>query len=174
VGAALCVATAPAQVGGYAMFTGANLDVTTTTEANPATLPPVFITSTAATKIYGPTFGFYADLPTPVVQIGADFRGYLLNGSGKQHYSGVFGPRVAVNLPVVNLKPYAEFLFGFGSYKTVSSNATVHVDYEFVVGVDRKLISLLDWRVIEFSGCNYYGGSVPTRALATGLVVRIP
>ena len=158
---------ASAQVGAYALFTGANLDLTQTSG-----LPPT--TTTTATKIYGPTFGFYADIPIPVVQIGVALRGYLLNGSGKQHYNGVIGPRIAVDIPIVKLKPYAEFLFGVGSYKESSTDATQHIDYEYVVGVDRKLIAIFDWRILEFSYCNYYNGTVPTKALATGLVIRIP
>jgi hypothetical protein len=164
----LSATIASAQVGAYALFTGANLDLPQTSG-----LPPT--TTTTATKIYGPTFGLYADLPIPVVKIGADLRGYLLNGSGKQHYNGVIGPRVEVDLPVVKLKPYGEFLFGVGSYKEFSTDATQqHIDYEYVVGVDRKLIAIFDWRILEFSYCNYYNGTVPTKALSTGLVVRIP
>jgi hypothetical protein len=162
--ALLCAKTAAAQVGAYAQFTGANLDVGQT-----------------STRIYGPTFGIYANLPIPIVKIGADLRGYLLNGSGKQHYNGVIGPRIEVHIPVINIKLYGEFLVGVGSYnKEIKTHATL--DYEFAVGVDRKLISILDWRILEFSDCNYFNGSlytsstapVPTRALSTGLVVRIP
>ena len=167
--AAALSATASAQVGIYALFTGANLDTTQTTGT-----PPSVTTSNVSTKLFGPTLGFYGDLPTPVVKIGVDLRGELLNGSGKQHYNGVGGPRIAVDLPVVKLTPYAEFLFGFGSYKTTTPLATGHIDYEYVVGVDRKLFKLLDWRILEFSYCNYYNGTIPTKGLSTGLVVRIP
>jgi hypothetical protein len=149
---------ASAQAGVYALFTGANLDTTPST----------------STRIYGPAFGLYADLPVPVVKIGGDLRSYLLNGSGKQHYNGVIGPRVEVDLPVVKLKPYGEVLFGVGSYKEYSTDATQHIDYEYVVGVDRKLMGIIDWRILEFSYCNYYNGTVPTKALSTGLVLRIP
>lgn len=79
-----------------------------------------------------------------------------------------------MNLPVVNLKPYGVILFGFSSYKTTTPDATLLVDYEYVVGVDRKLFSLLDWRILEFSYSNYYNGSVATKGLSTGLVLRIP
>jgi len=168
---------ASAQAGVYALFTGAHLDTPQTTASS---------TTTVATGIYGPTFGIYADLPIAIVKIGADLRAALLNGGGEQHYNGVIGPRVAVNIPVVHLKPYFEFLVGFGSYKTTTSNSTTHGDYEYVVGVDRKLLTLIDWRILEFSdtnhdwaafGCTSLGcsnTSVPTRALSSGLVVRIP
>jgi hypothetical protein len=159
--------SASAQAGVYALFTGAHLDTTQVTASSPTT-------TTIATGVYGPTFGLYADLPTPIIKIGGDLRAALLNGGGEQHYSGVIGPRVEVDIPVVHLKPYGEFLFGVGSYKTTTSNSTTHIDYEYIVGVDRKLLALIDWRVLEFSDTNYYNGSVPTRALSTGIVIRIP
>ena len=172
--AVLSAKAASAQVGVYALFTGANLDTTETTIITGP--PPSTTTATAniATKLFGPTLGFYGDIPTPVVKIGVDVRGELLNGGGKQHYNGVGGPRISVNIPVIKLTPYGEFLFGFGSYKTTTPLATGHLDYEYVVGVDRKLFSLLDWRVLEFTYCNYYNGAIPTKGLSTGLVVRIP
>jgi hypothetical protein len=178
----LCARPAAAQAGAYALFTGAHLDTTQTTASSTTT-------TTVATGIYGPTFGIYANLPIPIVKIGADLRGYLLNGGGEQHYNGVIGPRIEVHIPVINIKPYFEFLVGFGSYKTTTSNSTTHGDYEYVVGVDRKLLPLIDWRILEFSDTNYdwaalgctsnsslvcSNTSVPTRALSTGLVVRIP
>jgi hypothetical protein len=166
--AALSAKAASAQAGVYALFTGANLDTTQTTGSSPGT------TTNVTTQLFGPTLGFYGDLPMPVVKIGGDIRGELLNGGGKQHYNGVIGPRIAVNIPVVKLMPYGEFLFGFGSYKTTTPNATTHVDYEYVAGVDRKLFSLLDWRIVEFTYCNFYNGTIPTKGLSSGLVVRIP
>jgi hypothetical protein len=170
--AALCAKTASAQAGFYALFTGANLD---TTQSTLDTGPPIGVTTTnVTTQLFGPTLGFYGDLPISVVQIGGDIRGELLNGGGKQHYNGVVGPRVAVNIPVFKLEPYGEFLFGFGSYKTTTPNATTHVDYEYIVGVDRKLFSLVDWRILEFSYCSFWGGAIPTKGLSTGLVLRIP
>jgi hypothetical protein len=150
--------TAFAQGGIYALFTGADLDST------PA----------SATQIYGPTLGLYGDLPTPGIQIGGDIRGELLNGSSQQHYNGVIGPRVAVNLPFINLQPYGEYLLGFGSYKTITPNATLHVDYEYVVGADRRLLPRINWRILEFSYCNFYNGSIPTKGFSTGLVLRVP
>jgi len=113
----LSAKTASAQAGFYALFTGANLDNTQTSQPN-VSLPSTSITTT--TQLFGPTLGIYGDIPTPVVKIGCDFRGELLNGDGKQHYNGVIGPRVSVALPAVKLKLYGEFLYGFGSYKTTT------------------------------------------------------
>ncbi|HUD21713.1 MAG TPA: hypothetical protein VMQ60_02615 [Acidobacteriaceae bacterium] len=80
--AALSAKTASAQAGIYALFTGANLDNTQTTQ--PIVSQPS-ISSTTTTQLFGPTLGIYGDIPTPVVKIGGDFRGELLNGGGKQH-----------------------------------------------------------------------------------------
>jgi hypothetical protein len=167
----LSTKTVSAQAGFYALFTGANFDTTQTTYT---VSPPSTTTANVTTQLYGPTLGIYGDIPTPVVKIGADIRGELLNGGGKQHYNGVIGPRVSVTLPAVKLKLYGEFLYGFGSYKTTTPLATVHADYEYVAGIDRKLYSLLDWRILEYSYSNYFTGSAPNKGLSTGLVVRIP
>jgi hypothetical protein len=148
--------TAAAQAGAYALFTGAHLDTATTT------------------SVYGPTFGFYGNLPTPVVKVGGDVRGSVLNGGGLQHYNGVIGPRIEIDVPFFNLKPYGEVLIGFGSYKTTTSNTMLHVDYEYVGGIDRKLFSIADWRVLEFSYCNYHNGNIPTKTLNTGLILHFP
>jgi hypothetical protein len=166
-------APAHAQIGVYAGFTGANLDTAQTTYAP---VSNTVTTTGVSTRLYGPTAGLYADLPIPIVKLGADIRGSFLKGSGYQHYSGKIGPRVAVNIPVVKLKPYGEFLVGVGNYIATpnSTTSTTHIDYGYAVGVDRKLILLLDWRMIEFEYTNYYNGSVPTKALTTGLVLRLP
>jgi len=169
----LVAASARAQVGLYANFTGANLDTTQTVYT---ALTNTVATTSGSTVVYGPTFGVYADLPIPVIKIGADLRGSFLRASGYRHSSGKLGPRLAVNIPVVKLEPYGEFLVGVGSYITTpnTTTSTTHVDYGYVVGVDRKLIALIDWRVLEFEYTNYYNGSVPTKALSTGLVLRLP
>ena len=125
--AAISTTTVSAQTGIYALFTGANLDST----------------PSSATQVFGPTFGFYGDLPTPGIQVGGDIRGELLNGNSQQHYNAVIGPRVAVRLPGINFQPYGEYLLGFGSYKTITPNATLHVDYEYLVGVDRRILPRL-------------------------------
>jgi hypothetical protein len=52
----------------------------------------------------------------------------------------------------------------------------VHIDYELLGGVDRRLFAILDWRVLEFSYTRNIAGSgeLRTKALSTGLVLRIP
>ena len=67
--------------------------------------------------------------------------------------SGLFGPRLALKLPVLPLKPYAEFLFGFSNYTSFGStsrNATGFA-YRGVAGIDTTILPHLDWRVVDFS-----------------------
>ena len=159
--ALLSAQTACAQAGVYALFTGAHLD--------PATA--------ATTGVYGPTFGMYADFGTPFVKFGGDVRGALLTGGGTRNFYAVTGPRLEADLPVLSLKPYAEALAGGGdSIATPSSNPTLHIDYELLAGVDRPLNRLLEWRVLEFSYTHSINGAgeLTTKALSTGLVLRIP
>ena len=73
--------TAWSQAGVYVLFTGANLDSS----------------NTVSTRIYGPTFGLYANFPTPVVKFGGDVRAALLNGQGTRNYYAVTGPRLEVD-----------------------------------------------------------------------------
>ncbi len=87
------------------------------------------------------------------------------------------GPRLEADLPVLSLNPYIEGLVGGGdSISTAYPKSTLHIDYELLAGVDRKLLPILDWRVLEFSyTANIAGaGDIHTKALSTGLVFRIP
>jgi hypothetical protein len=171
----LSAKAASAQGGVYVLFTGANLDTTQTVANIPITTPPTFTTSTTATRIYGPTIGFFGNLPMPVVKLGADVRGSLLNGSGSQQYYAVAGPRIEVDLPKISLHPYAEGLIGGGNYLSLADTKTAFkVEYEFLVGADRKLIAILHWRILEFSYTKDLSGDIPTKALSSGLVLRFP
>jgi len=159
--ALLSAKTASAQAGAYVLFTGANLD--------PA--------GTASTRIYGPTFGLYANFSTPVVKFGGDVRASLLNGSGTRNYYAVTGPRLEVDLPAISINLYGEALAGGGdSISTAYPNPTLHIDYDLLLGVDRPLNKLLSWRLLEFSYThNIYGaGELVTKSLSTGLVLRVP
>jgi hypothetical protein len=161
IAALICGSSANAQAGVYALFSGANLDPT----------------GASSTRIYGPTFGMYANFPTPVVKFGGDVRGAFLNGSGTRNYYAVVGPRLEADLPIIGLKPYGEALVGGGdSISTATNKPTLHIDYELVAGVDRKFFTLLDWRILEFSYTRNIAGAgdIETKTLSTGLVLRIP
>ena len=61
----------------------------------------------------GGTFGFYYGLyHIGPLDISADARGDLSHDIN----SGFLGPRVAVKIPVLPLKPYGEFIFGVSTY----------------------------------------------------------
>jgi len=157
----LSARTGWAQAGVYGLFTGANLDPANTT----------------STKIYGPTFGLFADFATPMVKFGGDVRATLLNGSGSRNYWAVTGPRLQVDIPAFALDPYAEALAGGGdSISTAYNKPTLHIDYELLAGVDRPLNKLLGWRVLEFSYTHNIAGAgeLATKVLSTGLVLHIP
>jgi hypothetical protein len=172
----LSAKAATAQAGIYALFTGADLDTSSTVISSPITSPSTFTSNTTTTMIYGPTFGLYADFPTPVVKFGGDVRGSLLNGGGSHLYYGVTGPRLEVDVPFLNLKPYGEALIGGGQYFTkADTNAALRFNYVLLAGVDRKLNALLEWRVLEFSYTKVIiETDTPVKALSTGLVLRIP
>jgi hypothetical protein len=176
---ALLLSARPAfpQAGVYVLFTGASLDTSQTTatfvNSNPV---PTLTATTTGTRIYGPTFGIFADFPTPVVKFGGDVRGSLLTGNGSHFYYGVTGPRLEVDLPILSLKPYVEGLIGGGeSFTKADTNPTLRFNYVFLAGVDRKLFAVLDWRVLEFSYTRVIiQTDTPTKALSSGLVLRIP
>jgi hypothetical protein len=115
----------------------------------------------------GGTFGFYYGLyHIGPLDISADARGDLSHDIN----SGFVGPRVAVKIPVVPLKPYGEFIFGISTY---SNNLPNDFAYRYVVGLDATIIPHIDWRVVDFSyGINRSGNGDHARTLTSGLVIR--
>jgi hypothetical protein len=121
------------------------------------------------------TFGLYYGLAhLGPVAISADARGDL---SGNMN-SGLFGPRIAVALPVFPIKPYIEVLGGFSSYSTQNGGAknTTSGNYRWVGGIDTTILPHIDWRIADYS---YSGGGITQgnitrhpQSLTTGIVVR--
>jgi hypothetical protein len=115
----------------------------------------------------GGTFGFYYGFyHIGLLDISADARGELSHDIN----SGFLGPRVAVKIPVVPLKPYGELIFGVSTYPS-----TINDDfaYRYVVGLDATIIPHLDWRVVDFSyGINRPANSDHAKTLTSGLVIR--
>ena len=155
--------TAPAQIGVFANFTaGTQYRLSSSGSYN-------------SSWTYGPTGGIYAELPLPFFAIGGDLRGTYLNGDQLHHWNGLIGPRVEIKPH--SFHPYAEFLVGFGGYRDnfYTSNTTTHVDYAILGGIDKRLIPLIDWRVIEFTYNSYFGNHTPgSKQFSTGLVLRLP
>jgi hypothetical protein len=121
------------------------------------------------------TFGLYYGLARlGPIAVAADARGDL---SGNIN-SGLFGPRIALTLPALPLKPYFEVLGGFSSYSSVSGGAknTTSGNYRWVGGIDTTILPHLDWRIADYS---YSGGGITEgnvtrhpQSLTTGLVIR--
>src|SRR5580698_3545210 len=100
------------------------------------------------------TFGlYYGLLHLGPLRLSGDARGDL---SGNIN-SGLFGPRLSLNLPLFPLKPYVEVLGGFSSYSTQANGPknTTSANYRWVGGLDTTILPHLDWRVADYS---YSGG----------------
>jgi hypothetical protein len=115
------------------------------------------------------TFGFYYGLlHAAILDISVDARGDLSSNIK----SGFVGPRVAVKLPVIPIKPYGEFILGVSTY---SAPARLPNDfaYRFVVGLDTTILPHIDWRVADFSyAINNSANGTHAKTLSSGLVVR--
>jgi opacity protein-like surface antigen len=150
--------------------------------------------------LYGPGYGVYYDvthlpylgkLKTGPVVFGIDARGDTLRlseyHSTFNRQDGLFSIRVAPRNKFKGLTPYIQGGFGIGHTKVPFRNHySNNFNYQFSIGVDRKLKNHIDWRVVEASAgslANYATGYYPagvgpnqsnyTVTLATGLVFRI-
>jgi hypothetical protein len=162
VGSFFLPLVAAAQVGIYANFSAAQLNVG---DSN---------------WVYGPTVGAYYDaLHFGVGSAGLDFRAQLFNNNSTATLdSGLAGIRVAVHPPVFPVKPYIEGLAGVGHADFSASGAATSAtrfEYAFLGGVDYTLLPHVDWRVTEFSygGISALGGSFNPKILSTGIVLRL-
>jgi hypothetical protein len=121
------------------------------------------------------TFGLYHTFANlGPIAVSVDARGDL---SGNIN-SGLFGPRVALHLPLFPLKPYVEVLGGFSSYSQGSRSAKNATDavYRWVGGIDTTILPHVDWRIADYS---YTGGGITQgtitrhpQTLSTGVVLR--
>jgi hypothetical protein len=121
------------------------------------------------------TFGLYYGLfKAGPIRISVDARGDLSDNIN----SGLFGPRVALQLPLFPLKPYVEVLGGFSSYSSTNNGAkdTTSANYRLVGGVDTTILPHLDWRIADYSyspaGISQQGVTRHPQSLTTGLVIR--
>ena len=117
------------------------------------------------------TFGFYYGLYhfTPI-DLSVDARGDLSSNIK----SGFLGPRVAVKLPIIPVKPYGEFIFGISTYST-PAHLPIPNDfaYRYVVGLDTTILPHIDWRVADFSyAINNSANGTHAKTLSSGLVIR--
>jgi hypothetical protein len=127
---------------------------------------------------YGGGFGLYSDfVKAPFAKVGGDIRfQFSRPASDTTLFSTLLGPRIAIHPHVVDLTPYAEFLFGAGHF-SYGNNApsTTQFDWRAIGGVDKTLLPHLDWRVIEVSygQLNTYSGTLKPVTLSTGIVLRL-
>ena len=172
--ASICVLfaghAAVAQVGAYALFTGAKINQDNTP------------------YMYGPTVGVYLNQQySPLVSAGVDFRGTFVsrgpvNGvvNTDQRVNNVLGGvRLAITPKVLPIKPYVEGLVGIGYIKAglpPNRTTSTHFEYQALGGLDYTILPQLDWRVIEFSWgrLSGLGDSLSPRQLSTGVVFRLP
>ncbi len=146
-------ATAPAQVGVYAGFSGGHV-------------------TAASSTLFGPLFGVYLQRGGPL-SIGIDARGTFLTHSGTQFYTGAVGPRVAIVPPLARIRPYLEGLVGVSGVSSGASSST-HLNYQVLFGVDATIVPHIDWRVIEYSYSVLQGASTSATVLTTGIVLQLP
>jgi hypothetical protein len=117
------------------------------------------------------TLGFYYGLlHAAILDISVDARGDL----SSDIKSGLLGPRVAVKLPVIPIKPYGEFIFGISTYdRTPAGQDSNDFAYRYVLGLDTTILPHIDWRVADFSyGINNSANGTHAKTLSSGLVIR--
>jgi hypothetical protein len=118
------------------------------------------------------TFGLYVKIfELGPVYISADGRGDI----SSQIHSGLAGPRLAIKLPILPIKPYGEILFGVSSYPQTSGSLQYSNDfaYRYVLGLDSTILPHIDWRVVDFSyGINNSANGGHAESITSGLVIR--
>jgi hypothetical protein len=204
--AAVAIATATsshAQVGVYGMFT---VDRLSNIASSPLPPPPnstgsAFARSNSVDPLGGTGGVYYDFLKLGPVKLGADLRGSILttkrgayinfNGPGARVYSVLGGVRGVFNTPVKSLKPYLQISAGLGrsdyglytgrpaSNQPLPNAIYSNFEYEGLVGLDIKMLPILDWRVAEFG----YGGldpfgtyshNYPIKQVSMGFVFHLP
>ncbi len=118
------------------------------------------------------TFGLYVGLlHLGPVYVSADGRGDISD----QIHSGLAGPRIAIKLPVLPIKPYGEIIFGVSSYPRTAAGIQYSDEfaYRYVVGIDSTILPHIDWRVVDFSyGINNSAVGDHAESITSGFVIR--
>jgi len=169
---AMAAASSSAQLGIYGNFDATHLSSKTSLDTM---------------WLYGPNFGaYYNFIHAGPIAAGLDVRGNFLFGNHLKYRSGLVGVRVAVNPPVLPIKPYAQFSVGGGAVKPDSSGPiqthyTTKFQYGVFGGADITVLPHVDFRLIEvgYSTMTGIGGgsAVPATSLVTvgsGIVLRLP
>lgn len=195
--------SAYAQVGVYGMFTADRLS---NTASSPLPLPPnstgVAFTRNNTVDPLGGTGGIYYDfLKLGPVKLGVDARGSILttkrgaylnfNGPGARIYSVLGGVRGAIHTKWAPVKPYVQLSAGLGrsdyglftgrpaSDQPLPNPVYNNFQYEGLIGLDLKLLPIMDWRVAEFGygGLQAFGDlshNYPIKQVSMGFVFHLP
>ena len=199
----LVSATADAQVGVYGEFTVNRLGGLAD---SPEPTPNNTSARTNTVDPLGGTGGVYYDFwKLGPVKIGGDLRGSILttkrgayvnfNGGGARINSVLGGVRAVFHTPFAPLKPYVEGLAGLGKSdygllygqggvgsNGIVGNSTVlqnNFQYQALVGLDIKILPILDYRVAElgYGGLDPFGTyshNYPIRSASMGFVFHLP
>ncbi len=165
-----------AQIGVYAMGSGAFLGTATATQGS-------LVAQQGGFSAYGGTFGLYDNfLRLGPLKLGADARYFQetssnSNSNGNKLHGGLAGARLALNLPLFPLKPYLQAeVGGVGTNYGTQANETGSFAYQIQGGIDYAIFPHLDLRA-EYGGGQVTSvyGSGNKQALqeaGLGLVVR--
>jgi len=130
--------------------------------------------------VYGPTLSVQHESGR-ILRFGFDARAAFLRSGVYGVNAGDAGPRIAVRIPYLHLKPYGEFLIGYmGARSTSSGKYTTHVDAQLIGGLDVPLRSHIDLRleyssagIFYLSGVNLGGtGEDGRRQISAGLLAH--
>ena len=159
-----CSATAPAQVfSAYATFSGTHISgLINGTTGNVTSGYTATTTSQLSPGAgAGITVGF---LPIGPVHLGFDLRGSTKPGNDGYDLI-LFGPRLAIKLPAIRIKPYVQASGGYLGTRTTltptplpaGTQLRAHFGaWEALGGIDIPLLPVLDLRLIEVGGGKAY------------------
>jgi hypothetical protein len=139
----------------------------------------------------GVMFGGYYELyHVPKFNLGLDLRDEIEHGNNAGLNNLLFSPRFTYMPTDSKLKPYLQLGVGEGrTHSPLNPKTYTKIEYAFLVGVDRPINRVIDWRIAEVGFGNLqtinsyqvngstYGTSIPSASLyhfSTGLVFRIP
>jgi hypothetical protein len=171
---ALSAASAWAQLGIYGEYSAPNV-------------PGDAFLGTKTAWYEGFTGGVYDDfLHAGPIGVGLDLRGGYAKANINGTYNVLFGPRLAVKVPVLPFRPFIQGSIGFGGVKSSpgpgnSTHYTGRLQYGLIGGLDFTLIPHLDLRLPEIeyirtSDDQFSGPAAPVNlvTISAGLVLRLP
>ncbi|WP_263410835.1 outer membrane beta-barrel protein [Terriglobus tenax] len=121
------------------------------------------------------------------VKLGADLRGNVasskqgndngFNGVGTRVHTVLGGVRASTTLPVTWIKPYVQGSVGWGgSNFGISREIKGGLAYEGFAGVDLRLASIMDVRLVEFGVGSIHANNTSNtlKSISMGVVFHLP